>query len=733
MGEANACLNAALGYVAQGYPVLPVSSPHMGRNGSSPGKTPLIKDWPNAASSDDGTIQEWWRKWPQANVGIVMGKRSGVFALDVDAGTEGAEQFAALLELHGELPDTVISQTGGGGTHALFRNDPPVPSLVLTPGLEIKSDGTYVVVPPSSHFSGRDYEWRDFEGLGSREIAVAPGWLLDLVRNRSARPETRHRSPAGPIRHHDRNNTLTRYAGAMRRVGVSDAGVQAALEAENATRAETPLDQAEVLRVARSSGRWQPDQDAERFARWGDVHDSDLGNAKRLVMAHGKDIRYVPPLKTWFCWDGVRWSKDEKGELYLRAKDVVTQLIKRARKTTEPEKRRRLVLFALRSENEPRIRGLIELAKTEPGVPVLPEQLDRDPWLINVANGTLDLRTGQLRDPQRSDLMTKAVHLQYDSTTECPRWLAFLDRIFEGNTRLISYIQRAVGYTLTGCTDEQVFFLLYGTGANGKSRFLEALRHALGEYARQTDFTTFLESKSERIRNDLARLTGARFVTAIEMKRSGAMDEAFIKQATGGDTVTARFLHKEFFEFLPAFKVWLAANHKPEIKGTDKGIWRRVQLIPFTVSIPPEEQDKKLCVKLQEEGEGILAWAVEGCLEWQRNGLGTPPEVTAATDSYREESDALAGFLYECCVVDEGRTVGSTDLYQCYVRWADQQRGEQKMSRQVFSRALEERGISKDRKEGGGRVRYRRIGLNGVEEARLKDLKDLKDAEGLFG
>jgi putative DNA primase/helicase len=299
--------------------------------------------------------------------------------------------------------------------------------------------------------------------------------------------------------------------------------------------------------------------------------------------------------------------------------------------------------------------------------------------------------------------------VEYDPAAKCPLWETFLGRIMAGNERIIRFLQRAVGYSLTGLTREQLLFLLYGRGSNGKSTFLEVLRAIFGDYACQSEFATFLERRDDSIRNDVARLDGARLVTAIETERTRRLSEPLVKQLTGSDTVTARFLHQEFFEFKPTFKLWLATNHKPTIQGTDEGIWRRIRLIPFTVEIPAPERDLELGEKLLAESSGIVRWAVEGCLEWQRHGLMAPPEVIAATTEYRTESDVLATFLDECCVVAADAKVTAGELYKLYREWADRA-GEKMESQRWFSQAIAERGFGKDRKGPGGKVQYLGVG-----------------------
>ena len=429
------------------------------------------------------------------------------------------------------------------------------------------------------------------------------------------------------------------------------------------------------------------------------IRNTDLGNARRLVSRYGENLRFCPASGKFFTWDGSRWESDTTGEVERLAKDSVQAMYSEASKLTDAESRSQLVKHALRSEAEPRIRAMIELAKTEPEIPVTTQELDSDPWILNCLNGTLDLRSGKLLSHQRDNLCTKQVPVDFDAHAKCPMWLAFLDRIMRGNPDLIAFLQRAIGYSLTGVTNEQVVFILYGTGANGKSTFVETIRKLLARYALQANFTSFLDTRNEGARNDLARLSGARFVTAVEAGEGRRLSETVIKQVTGGEPITARFLYREHFEFTPQFKLYLVANHKPRIVGTDEGIWRRIRLVPFTVTIPPEERDKQVPEKLQRELPGILAWAVRGCLAWQRDGLGEPSEVTNATAEYRREMDILADFLDEHCVIGKKFSIRAGVLYDTFKNWCERN-GQEPTTQQKFGSTLRERGFQPDKKNG---------------------------------
>lgn len=439
---------------------------------------------------------------------------------------------------------------------------------------------------------------------------------------------------------------------------------------------------------------------------------SDLGNGQRLAALHGRDLRFCHAWDKWFIWDGCRWAPDETGEIDRRAKDTVRSIYGEAATAISKNDREALAAHALRSESEGKRRAMIASAKSETGIPIRPDDFDRDPWLLNVQNGTLDLRTGELRPHRREDLITKLAPVKYDPEAECPVWWAFLERIFAGNFQLIDFVQRSVGYSLTGSTREQCLFFLYGLGANGKSTLLEVFHTLMGDYATRTPTDTFLTRKNSTIPNDLAGLRGARLVTAVEVEHGRRLAEVIIKETTGGDRITARFLHSEFFTFKPQFKIFLAANHKPVIRGTDYAIWRRIHLIPFNVQIPPAEQDPDLPEKLKAELPGILNWALEGCLLWQDKRLWPPEEVRAATQKYREEMDVLADFLAERCIVGPGEKCKAGELYQAYKDWAEHTGESRPLSLKAFGLLLEERGFTA--KKGTAGVIYRHgVGLKG--------------------
>jgi putative DNA primase/helicase len=424
---------------------------------------------------------------------------------------------------------------------------------------------------------------------------------------------------------------------------------------------------------------------------------TDVGNAERLVARFGDVIRHSYPEKSWYRWSGTHWGADQTGEVERLAVQTVRQIYLEAAGCEQEEIRKALAAWAHKSESVDRVGALVRLARSRSGVPILPGDFDTDPWLLNCRNGTLDLRTLELRPHRKEDLCSKLAPVAYDPRAACPAFDAFLAEIFERKAGLIDYVWRVIGYCLTGRTSEHAFFIAFGTGRNGKGTLLRVLAALLGDYARSTDFSNFESRRQETgPRNGMARLKGARLVYASENNEGRSLSEATIKRVTGDDPITASFLYAEEFEYVAEFKVILVVNHKPVIKGTDPAVWSRPKLIPFEVFIPPERRDQRLTEKLTAELPGVLAKAARACREWQEGGLGEPAEVRQATQGYREEMDTFAEFLDACCAVVPGAKVSAASLYDAYRSWCVGQ-AEEVLSQKRLGGYLSERGIHRQK------------------------------------
>jgi putative DNA primase/helicase len=438
-----------------------------------------------------------------------------------------------------------------------------------------------------------------------------------------------------------------------------------------------------------------------------------MGNGERLVARFGDVIRYCYDKKSWFIWDERRWAEDRVARIERLAGAAVRFIYYEAARISDAERQKARADWAHGSQSRYRIVEMIAFAASE--VPVRIEELDRGPFLFNTLRGTLDLRTGQTRAHDPKDLLTKISPVAFDPQAACPKWLAFLRTAMASDEEMIGYLQRTVGYAATASTREQVAFILWGGGANGKSTFLEVVKAALGEYAVSTKGASIMAGSRPESGGSpdpqIIALVGSRMVIAVETDEFGKLDEGRVKALTGGDTITARDLHAKPISFQPTFKLFLATNHKPQIRGTDNGIWRRIHLIPWTVAIPLEEQDKDLKEKLLAELPGILAWIVTGAVAWHRDGLMPPEKVRVATDAYRAEMDVLAAFFAERCEVGATHRSGASELYKDYRDWAEQG-GERPMSQVLFGQRLGDNPDFRRVRDGStGRMTWIGLGL----------------------
>jgi putative DNA primase/helicase len=442
----------------------------------------------------------------------------------------------------------------------------------------------------------------------------------------------------------------------------------------------------------------------------------DTANAARLVWLWGWRLCYLHEAERWLVWDGRRWCDDATGTA-LRLTETVAAAYRRDAFRLPPDSEE------LRRQAEKRLahahgclsrqkrRDMLDLAQVERGVTRKTAEFDRDPWMLNVQNGTVDLRTGELRPHRAEDRLTTLAGAAHDPAATCPTWERFLYEVFGGDAELVKYLQRAVGYTLTGSIKEQVFMILHGSGANGKSTLLETLHVVLGDYALHANAESFIASdRRDQKRDDLAALRGARLVSASETGENQRLDERSIKEICGGEAITCRHLHGRYFSYHPTFKLWMATNHRPVIRGTDHAIWRRIHLLPFLQSFKGERCDPDLPEKLRAELPGILAWAVDGCLAWQMGGLRPPPVVCEAVEAYRSDSDTVGLFLAECCVVSPEFTVKSGDLNAAFTRWAESN-GYRALNPTALAARLKEKGIEKSTVKGY--PQWRGVGLRG--------------------
>lgn len=416
---------------------------------------------------------------------------------------------------------------------------------------------------------------------------------------------------------------------------------------------------------------------------------TDLGNAGRFVEQHRDTVRWVEQWKRWVRWDGCHWLVDERNAILGDAAATARSIDDEVLVEPNDDQRKNLRRHATYTQSRRGIESMIALSKGD--LAASPEDFDADPWALNVQNGTLELRTGELRPHRREDMLSKLAPVTYDAAAQAPTWIAFLDRCMAGDAALIGYLQRVAGYVLTGETSEHALFFSFGEGANGKSVYHNTLSRLLGPYASKAPPGLLYQSRNEQHPTNIADLRGYRLVMCPEVKNGQKFDEGLVKDLTGEDAVKARKMHQDFVEFTATHKLMICGNHKPMITGADDGIWRRLRTIPWTVTIPPQERDKRLLEKLQVEAPGILAWSVQGCLAWQRDGLGEPVQVTEATADYRDESNPLHNFLLDRCEIGDFR-VGRSALRQAYEGWCAET-GNTPIGARRFADGLKERGV----------------------------------------
>ncbi len=687
---------------------------------TSPGKHPIATAAPRGvhdAVNDAEEVQQWWTVHPQANIGVATGHPFWV--LDVDPRAGGDVSLADLEAEHGPLPDTPEWRTGGGGRHVLFTPDARVRNTAsaIGPGLDSKADGGYVVAAGSNHVSGGAYVHDLALELGEIPLATAPEWLIARI----ATPTPTREPLPDVIRKGARNPVLWREACTLVRRGWQPQEIVAALQAINQRfEPAAPLEYIEKLAI-RAHRRYEPAGKialAAEAARHGDMLAprpareiyplTDVGNRNRLVDRHGHRIRYCHGLSQFLVWDGTVWNP-EAGEVTELAIETVAAMPETERGMhlvpgrKEGEEEDALPKWQKTSESAARIEAMVNLAKSHPALQVNIDDLDQRPWLLPLPNGTLDLVTGRLITPDPDHLMTLRVPVAYDPQARCPRFERFVNELFAGNQRLVRFVQEYVGYCLTGSTSEAIMLILHGKGSNGKSVLLDVLGALFGPYAKEAAPTAFIQTRQmDAVRNDLAALRGARFVTAIETNDNVRLDMATIKRATGGDRITARFLHKEFFSYTPAFKLVLATNAEPDVPSADHGTWRRLRLVPFEVQFgqpgyPPAENKEHLTRALLDELPGILNWALAGLARWRQEGLSRPDEVTRATAEYRDDQDVIAEFMGEC--VSEGRRVPRRELYNRYVAWCEANNG-RALTTKTFGQRLKAKGVAFSKSNG---------------------------------
>jgi len=728
-------LEVARATKTRGYPPLPVAFK---------GKNPLPTGWPTLVLDDDDLPAHFPEDERPLNVGGLLGELAGG-RVDVDIDAREAWSIAAQF-----LPPTeaVFGRRSCPRSHYEFVvTSGPIPRIVeyLDPLLEkgdarvklveIRGTAHHTVMPGSIHSSGEEVCWNqdgepgavDAPDLERRAATLASATLLARYWPTGARHDTALALAGALLRNgwtperaeqfivavasaacdtdeRDRRTAL-RTTAAKIAAGENVFGIprlKTLLDARVVDRVATWLCIAEITPAPAAKPSEPPPTDTgepDIVAQAGQYHLTDLGNSERLVAQHEKRLRYCYAWSKWLVYEGGYWRDDRPGLVVALAKETVRSIYKEAAEEVDDKARAALASWAKASESHSRITAMIALSQS--ALTIDYTDLDLDPWLLNVRNGTIDLRSGVLRPHNRYDWITRQVPVSYDPAAACPTWHAFLESVLPGNGEMIAFLQRVAGYSATGSVREQCLFFLHGSGSNGKSTLLRTLQAALGSYAMQAKPELLLAKRDADHPTEVADLFGKRLVVTTEVEDGRRFAEALLKQLTGGDRIRARRMREDHWEFDASHKFLLAANHRPIIRGTDHAIWRRIHLVPFEVKIPEERKDKDLPDKLRAELPGILAWLVAGCLDWQQGGLRVPAPVRSATASYRAEMDTLGDFLADCCVVVSHARVKASALYTRYTQFADEQGEKLTLSQKAFGTQLKERGFSNERTKQG--------------------------------
>ena len=695
------------------------------------------------------------------NVGIINGEASGgLVTVDLDCpeavALAGRFLDPTLTSGRESVPDGHWWYVSPGLEHREFEGIPKTASEGAL--LELRSTDHQTVVEPSVHPSGERYRWSrsglEPQEIGTEELTNAACRLAVAVLIACHLPESKERGGGG-----GRYHCALALAGYLLRHGEVPEDVEKLLKAawdakgwhgierhrkgsyagiERAVRDTTEKlrrgDPATGGRALEGMVQGLPRKIAD-FLGWerftlregrGSYLCTDTGNAERLADRHGANLRFCHPWGRWLAYDDTRWRVDDRGAVVRLAKDTARSIFAEAKEAPDDEAAKRLGKWAGASLSESKLRAMISLAQSEPGVPVLPEEMDASPDLFNVLNGTVDLRTGELREHRREDLITKLAPVEYDPDATAPVWAATLERTLPSED-VRRFFKKLCGYAMSGDVSEHVLPVLYGTGANGKSTVLNALLAAAGEYGMQAA-PDLLIAKRGAHPTEIADLFGMRVVASIEVEDGRRLAEALVKNLTGGDKIRARRMRQDNWQFEPTHTVFMAVNHKPIVKGNDTGIWRRIRLIPFTETIPPAEQDKKLPEKLRAELPGILRWVVEGCLEWRREGLKAPEEVRKATAGYRSEMDVIGDFLADRCHKGARLAAAKDELYKAYQAWCEDA-GERFETKRKFGMLLKDRGLEDGRNAERTQRIWKGIGLSRLARS-VRDDEDAGDVSG---
>lgn len=683
-------MTTPLEYVAHGWKVFPchtivrgACSCTKGRDCESPGKHPRTTNGVKDATDNPEMVRRWLERWPDSNWAVACGAASGILVIDIDPRKNGFDSIDE-LEMNrpdGPLPYTLQSNTGGSGRHHIFAY--PAGSGVgnrnnWMSGVDVKSDGGYIILPEAEHITGGIYTWKNW----GTPLAPLPADILQmLLRTSGTSAGSSDLADTSTILQGvpegERDNVLFKLACRLRRqLGDGARSAVELLVLQAAANCDPPFSEAEARVKVESA--WKQNH-ADDYVDWiastneHALHPlTDRGNAYRFRDHFGDRVRFVEGWG-WVAWSDTGWKVGGDADSYAQslAYRVPDIIIEEARGITDQQDQRRHANWALKSQSAGAMFNITRVAEKFKELRTNVKEFDADDYLLNCRNGVVNLRTGKCDIITQEHYITKNTNVFYDPDFTLKEWDDFLLESCGGDPDLVEYLQRAAGYTLTGCNDAECFFIISGPPASGKSTFVDALHAALGQYAVSTNSDTFMYQRGQQTRQDeLARFVGMRMVSVSEIRESASFDETLIKQFTGGDRVSARFLYRDPFEYRPQMKLWIATNHDPDAR--DAAIWRRLKKIAFRHSIPYDKRDPKLKLLLQDPeagGKAVLAWAVRGAMKWAADGLQEPMQVTMEVAAYHQDQDRPGQFIIDCLTPTDGARIPLNDMYEVYKLW----------------------------------------------------------------
>lgn len=710
-------LGAALKYAELGYRVIPLFGIVEGKcecgkaDCVSPGKHPRIQDWQHKASSEDAVVRRWWGMWEQSNIGILLNPDLVVLDIDRHGETDGYESFRKAEELHGPIPETVSATTGGGGLHFYFRGKCRTHKYKDLPGVDVKGQDSFTILPPSRHISGGAYEWADNASIFELKIADAPKWLLRPDKAQSA--AQRNGEALTVWGEGERNVNLLRHAGVLRRYGHTPQRILSFLTELNAENCSPPLDTAEVAYIAKSISRYPADPYASRTVGAEplpggaiDVSSYPLtegANADLFVRLFGEDYVHVRERGTgvhidngWFHYSGGGLWQNDPNSAYQDVRVIANMRRYDASQETDADLAKAKRSWAKSSDGANGIKNTLRLAATDKLIEAKQKDFDKNRKIICTPQGVADLETGKLREATRDDMLTLCTAVPYNPEADTAEWEKFVLEIMDGDKELAEYLQRLTGYTLTGLITARAWVMLYGEhGLNGKNTFLDTIQKAMGSYAHQSNVETWLVSRNVKKANAMAALYGKRLTVTSETDERRKLDENLIKQITGDDFCNAEFKYGHEFSYEATVKLWLATNKRPTVTTGGNAFWSRLKIIPFMRQFPVDPLFKE---HIQSLAPLALTWAVRGARMFFEAGckLQDPSSVLLALDDYKTSSDELHEWKSECCIIDPDEVELSSDLYKSYTDWCETD-GQKPMTKTMFGKKLDEAGFTKDR------------------------------------